>query len=198
VTKPSALDDQVAPPDPNATTDVDLAELRATLEEAAGRLYLAVGRVSPAWRNLLSGLPGYRAISADQGRRFTPPEDFAKILADPNYLALADLEQRAARILREVSALHGALTDWAQDDPLPIGPLKSQLDVWCTSCMRIGKCSPIFRGELCRWCYTFNQTEHQRPPEKLLRLHHDNVRISQADIDAVLGKDRKKSKKVRR
>lgn len=166
----------------HAITDIDQAEIVANLEQAAGRLYLALGVLSPAWANIAAGLPGYRTTTAGH----TPPEDFANLLDDPNLKALDDLRRTARRLLTEVTALHTQITGWATPDPRPLGPLKPDLDVWCQSCLRLGTCTPIFRGVLCRWCYGFNTDYHQRPPEQLLRRHHDGERLTEDTIRQVL------------
>lgn len=51
---------------------------------------------------------------------------------------------------------------------------------WCTSCERLRRSEPVFRGELCKWCYDFNAAEKELPPPEILDAKHRGVRITTA------------------
>jgi hypothetical protein len=172
------------------TADIELAELAATIEAAAARLLQALGHFRPAWTNITNGLPGLRSTTAEH----TPPEDFASILNDDAYKALTTVRAAAAAALHQATTIRDQALHWATPDERPRTKPKLELDMWCTSCLRVERCSPIFSGELCRWCYEFNQIEHQRPPIRLLKAHHTGIRITAAMVDAELGINRKKKR----
>jgi hypothetical protein len=197
---PRLNEDHIAPQ--MQPIDIELAQTRALLEQAAGRVHIAIGQLQPAWRNLAAGAPGYQGTTTLQTDdeayidKSTHPESYAAILDDPAVAALEQLRRATRALVDHATTIYRVATEWATGDTPPAGPVKVDLELWCTSCLRAGVCAPIFRGELCRWCYDFNAVEKQRPPVALVRLHHQpGVRITQRIVNDALGRKPKKRRR---
>lgn len=173
------------------TSDLEYAELVANIEQTAARTLDALGHINAAWTNINNQLPGYRSTTAGD----TPPEDFTKILDDPAIHALDDLRRRTRAVLEQATTLRALTVEWATGDTPPAGPMRVELELWCTSCLTADHCSPIYRGAFCRWCYDFNLVEHQRPPAHLLKQRHQGIKITEAMVAEALGRKRNKRRR---
>jgi hypothetical protein len=72
-------------------------------------------------------------------------------------------------------------------------------DEWCRSCMRIGKCSPRYRGDLChRPCYEFHQLVRQDPPIWLVAAHHEGRKLTEKMLSDAIREVRPKRRRKRR
>ena len=111
---------------------------------------------------------------------------------------------------RPLSELHGTIIDlhstvitWAYTPTAPTRPSNPHLladdptDQWCRSCLRIGVRSPRYRGDLDRWCYTFNAQEGFLPPPELLEKHERGT-VYDRDVEPWRKAHRDRNKRKRR
>lgn len=181
----------------NLSTPIDaraVEALRDQLLDAAGQLFEAEQHLARAYRNLDAAQPGYRTDTLPIGRSTgggSQPERHETITADRARMALVELRHHARLALASAAAVRRIASAWSFP-PLPTATLRVDPDDWCVSCIRIGKCSPRVRKDLCRWCDDFTRAEHQRPPIKLVKMHHEGRKITQQMVDDVLGRKPKK------
>lgn len=177
-------------PDPR-----DLAAIREQLVEAAGLIYEAEQRLDAALGSIGSFMPGFRSDTLPVGHSSgdtSQPENYKTISADHAVVANAELRTHARLALASSRSVYNIVRAWATPPPMPKAPNVLDPGDWCASCLRIAKCSPRHRGDLCRWCYDFNRAEHQRPPVKIVRYHHEGRRITQQMVDDAIGRKPKR------
>lgn len=118
---------------------------------------------------------------------------------------VAQLNSRLRKLvstLRSAAAEYENILDQASHDPRkhPKRPDdKLDEDRWCRSCKADrGHLEPVavhpdgrirYKGE-CRWCHDFKAEYGRYPSPTLLRRRHAGHRITEADVDAALGKGR--------
>lgn len=159
------------------------------LLEAAGRLLEAEPNFDLAYRTLENSRSGYRADtlpSNNGGGDSTHPERYAAINGDLANTALAELKHHTRLAFASAAAIARIVNAWIPNaTPSKSAPTFDPQD-WCSSCLRIGKCSPRHRGDRCRWCYDFQTAYHREPPIELVRDHHEGRRISEERIKDAL------------
>ena len=172
----------------------DLEALREQLLDAAGQAFEAEQHLARAFRNLQAAQPGFRSDTMGNGGGGgdSQPERHDTINGDRARMALVELKHHTRLMHASAAAVRRITSAWSFP-PLPNATLRVDPEDWCVSCIRIAKCSPRARGELCRWCDDFTRTEHARPPVKLVKLHHEGRRITQQMVDDALGRKPKKA-----
>lgn len=171
------------------TSSRELGSFHELLVETAGRLLEAEPRFETAFKTITDTLPGFRSntLPANGG---TPtgsqPENYETINTDAAVTALAELKHHVRLAFASAAAVHRIVERW---NPTPGTTKKTKtLDPqdWCRSCLRIAKCSPRHRGDLCRWCYDFTKSTGQQPPIELVRDHHEGRRITDERVKDAL------------
>lgn len=159
------------------------------LIEAAGRLLEAEPNFELAFRTLENSGPGYRADTLPTGTSSsdsTHPERYETINGDLAATALAELKHHVRLTFASAAAVARIVNAWIPNaTPSKNTPVFDPQD-WCSSCLRIGKCSPRHRGDRCRWCYDFGSAYKREPPIELVRDHHEGRRISEERIKDAL------------
>lgn len=182
-------------------TRVSKSDAELLLVEMGEQLRVSARGVARAMRNLDDALPGFpsRASGAapsagpgplrreDDGSdrdeaQLLPVERMATTI-DPARQALRRIDHLLEGLRPQITELYSLVQQWSFDAH------QSELDLsevheWCTSCLRLQRCEPRHRGELCRWCGDFLASEGRRPSVTLLDAHHRGVRITRQMIVA--------------
>lgn len=178
------------------------SELHELLLETAGRLLEIEPNLEAAWRNILNTEPGTAAANVNGGGHGgggdTQPERLAgtsdanhrTLSSDLAHTARAELAVHLRSAFASAAAAARIVNAWTPTSERTTSPLGGkQLDPgdWCSSCLRIGKCAPRHRGDLCRWCYDFKTAnQHRMPPIELVRMHHEGRRITEEAVKGAL------------
>lgn len=112
-----------------------------------------------------------------------PTGELAVKLATRHDQARLDLAaaRRAARLLAEARrTLERIHHSWMPHTPNGLQQRQTEAanQPGCRSCTRIGKWEPIFRGDVCRWCYDWTRKTGATPTVDKLRDHHDGKRVT--------------------
>lgn len=163
------------------TADLDQARLQAQLAGAYANLWNTHHNLEHGgWQNLAAHFPGYRANTLaptgtggdnnTQAERIDVLSEKALTVRNELQASVAIVAEQSVRLAEISRALNGRR-------PTPMTPPPDPRS-WCHSCLRLGKCSPRHRNDLCRWCYDFNTEQGKVPPIELLGAHHRGERIT--------------------
>lgn len=159
------------------------------LLEAAGRLLEAEANFTTAFNNMTNSAPGFRSDTlpaTSGGGENTHPERYGTINNDLSTTALIELKHHIKLAFASAAAIARIVNAWIPNATPTSGPIAFDPGDWCSSCLRIGKCSPRHRGDRCRWCYDFQSNYKREPPIELVRDHHEGRRISEERIKDAL------------
>jgi hypothetical protein len=155
------------------------------------------------WRTASNLTPGIRAQNFDPVAHIGgPPDDnlpFPDIDEPVDQTAiLFDEYRRRLRRWRDDGDWLGDLINALRPDRDRPKPEKTSVEDWCTSCLRIGKVEPRYRGDLCRWDYDLCRAYVlTQPPIELVKARHEGKRITQQTVDEALARVRPRRKKKR-
>lgn len=171
------------------------AESHELLLEAAGRLLQAEQNFRLAYTAIEGATAGYRSNTMPNGTGAstdTHPERYETITRDRAATALAELNHHVRLAFASAAAVDRIIATWTPHTATPDEQRAAALTTldpadWCANCLRIAKCAPRHRGDLCRWCYDFKTANrHRLPPLELLRMHHEGRRITEDRIKDAL------------
>ena len=169
----------------SATTQRHIIETTALLTKLLGDL----GQIA---HNLDIANPGppTSCIGARPGTGTGTPDGLtpaqrAAIDGDPALTAARTITKLAANLYNNTVTLTNLTQQWAYTPHRPAFDATPETNTeWCTNCLTIDTCSPIYRRDLCSWCYDFEAVEHRLPSSTLLDKHHQGHRITAADVKA--------------
>lgn len=164
---------------------------------AAAILNEIAARVPAVLANIDDNLPGYpQAAAAGSGSSAASRDIHSPVLAailaaeagttEPALDAwheLQELDRKLTPILRrylDLTSRWGYTTGATQAHHAKLA--RTTGDDWCTSCLRVHRCSPRERGDLCRWCDDFKRAEGTLPPAELLEARHRGMKITQTMV----------------
>lgn len=175
---------------PPATLD----QLQRHLGEIRTRIDCALTLAPTAWQQLQDNQPGYPTGKDGNGAADTQPERLATVLdRDSAYRDLIQLQIAAAHAFDAVQTIYDVAGRWGRRPEASTfrGEVPDPSE-WCASCLRIGKCSPRFRGDECSWCYDYRRSEGEKPPVDLLTAHHEGRKITRRMVREVGPRRRRK------
>jgi hypothetical protein len=151
------------------------------------------------WRSTSDMQPGgVRAQTTDPKIRAWPTDtdDDSDNQSSPDlhakYLQLLTAAQHAARDLARF------IDAYRPDRTIAVKDLPRSDNDWCRVCLAHGICSPRYRGDLCRDCYSFDSVYHfDRPPE-LVIAKHEGRRITEPMVLEAVLRARKNRRRNRR